>query len=1706
MPLKKPVEHTPRSVFSRVSRLFLKILLGIFILLLLVIVLVQTPYVQNIVREKTQQWLSAKLKTKLSIGKLYIGFPQTVELGDVYIEDLQKDTLLAGKSIKVNINMWKLLHSDIAINTVALEGITAKIKRQLPDTSFNFQFIADAFASKETVTSSPKDTAALKLALNSLLMNKVRLVYNDIVTGNDMEVWIEHSNTSIGKLDLTHMHYSIPLIEMKGVYAKIYQDKPLQIPEQNTEALKKVSQPNPLQLVLKKINLSDIQLDYRNTVDALSSNIQLGTLTADVHSFDLDRQLIMVDGLTLNKTTASVRIGKRKTAETLNKKIAPGIDSANAGWRLQMTKTELRDNDVQFDDDSKPRMAEGMDYAHIHAKQLSIAISNLLYSKDSIAGNITKGSLHEQSGFVLNSFTANFLYTEKKAYLKDLNLRTPGSSIQRSLEVNYPSLEAIQKDPSKMMIDLDLRNSSIQLKDILQFAPFLKAQPAFKNSNAVWKINSRLQGSLANLDIPVLQFSGIGTSTVDIAGNIKNVNDPKKFHANLVIKNIRSTRKDIMGLLPPKTLPANISLPEQFSLSGTFNGGIDAMETDLALRSSLGDATVKGSASRFTDSINAQYDLSVTVNKLNLGVLLKDTSKTLGLVSGHFTAKGKGYDPHYANAKFHGLVRSVGIKQYNYQNLRVDGSIAKQQLKLVADIRDPNISLSLDAKGSFASTYPSLRLTMQVDTLQTLPLHLTTDTIFYKGLLTADFPSTHPDSLEGNLLVTQSLLVKNNLKVPMDTLQVAAGSNDSGRFVHLNSDAVTLQLNGQYKLTEMGSVFQQAMEPYFSTVPDSSLVATAPYDFTINGTVINGPLLKAFVPQLDSLKPVTLQSRFSSNNGWQAKLSAPLIINGSNKINNLQLNALSAQDKLLVTANIANIQSGSSLNVYATSLTAAIANNTIDFNLLNKDKTGKNKYQLAGLVKQPAKGSYAVSLKPDSLMLNYGKWTINNSNTILYDGNGINISQFELGKDQQLLSINSTNPAPDAPLDIEFRNFRLATLSAFIKQDSLFIDGTMGGKAMVNDVMTQPTFTSDLTIKNLAMSADTIGDLHLQVNNTMANTFAADVKLSGRGNDVQLTGEYYVKPGNNSSFELNADIRQLQLNTVEGASNKAIRDATGTMNGKLVITGTMDKPAINGDINFNKTRFNLGMLNSYFSIDHEKIAINEEGIGFDTFTIVDSTGNTAIIDGRANTRDFQHYKFDLTVRARDFHAMNTTKKDNRVYYGQLYFTTNLSVKGTELAPVIDGNLTVNDKTKLTVVLPQREPGIEEREGIVKFINMNAPPTDYVLINQYDSLNNTDVTGMDVSVNIEVKKEAELSLVIDERNGDLLNVRGEALLNAGIDPSGKITLTGSYEMESGSYDLTFNLLKRKFDIQKGSKITWKGEPTEAEIDLSAIYIANAAPLDLVQDQLEGSAATVRNTYLQKLPFEVDLSMKGELMKPQITFDILLPDNKNYNVSKNIVTLVNEKLTELRKEPSELNKQVFALLLLTRFINENPFQTSGGGITAESFARASVSKLLTEQLNQLATDLIKGVDLNFDVVSQTDDYTTGTRQSKTDLNVALSKRLLNDRLTVTVGSNFELEGAQNSGRQSSNIAGNVAVDYQLSKDGRYLLRAYRKNDYQGVLEGYIIETGIGFIISVDYNKLREIFISQKEREKRRAERRALQEKNKAVNAAGKTGSND
>jgi hypothetical protein len=507
-------------------------------------------------------------------------------------------------------------------------------------------------------------------------------------------------------------------------------------------------------------------------------------------------------------------------------------------------------------------------------------------------------------------------------------------------------------------------------------------------------------------------------------------------------------------------------------------------------------------------------------------------------------------------------------------------------------------------------------------------------------------------------------------------------------------------------------------------------------------------------------------------------------------------------------------------------------------------------------------------------------------------------------------------------------------------------------------------------------------------------------------------------------------------------------------------------------------------LNSKFKLNDDNITFNTDKIIFQNFKFHDENENPLTINGVINSQDYTNVGFDLDVVAKNFRAVNSKAKDNRLFYGELYLDNNLEIKGTLNNPVIDGNVKINEDTKFTIVLPQDDPSIADREGIVEFIDQDQP----ILISNIDptkELTQTAIRGIDASVNIVVDKKAEISIVIDEANGDYLKLQGEAELTGGIDPSGKTTLTGKYEFTGGTYEMNFNLIKRKFEIQPESYILWTGEPTTASINITAVYKVDASPLDLVDDQLTGITAEARNTYKQRIPFETNLKMKGELLQPEISFDIILPEGNN-NVSTDIINTTQAKLVQIRRDDDALNKQVFALLLLNRFIGDNPFESEAGGTSGSYLAKQSVSKILSQQLNNLAGDLIKGFELDFDLQA-TEDFTSGERKERTDLNVGLSKQLFNDRLKVTVGSSFGVEGAQQQNEQATNIAGDVTADYLITKDGRYKFRAYRKNNYQVALQGQVIETGVAFIITMNYNKFKELF------QKRGKANRKKQQKN-------------
>ncbi|WEK33504.1 MAG: translocation/assembly module TamB [Candidatus Pseudobacter hemicellulosilyticus] len=1664
---------------KKTGRIVLKTILILLSVLIVIVILLLTPPVQNFVKDKAQNWLSKKLDTKVEIGRLHIGIPNTVTLASLYIEDKNKDTLLYSGELQVNMDMWRLLKSELLIYDIGLSNLTANVTRTLPDTAFNFQFIIDAFASKDTVTST--DTSSFKMNFRHIVLDNVRLRYLDTITGNDMRVAFAKLDTRIDVFDPAHSVFDVPVTELNGLRAYVYQRKPLVTPEPEAVDKAEAKEPSTFTLNIGKIALNNCFADYGNDASAFYTTLDLGKLAVNADLFDLSNRRIDLSKLQLHNTNAQVRLGKSPAAKVVEKEVEQEVDAqADAGWTIRVANIDLDKNDIKFDNDNSPRQPEGMDYGHLDVKQLSLGVKDLHFRTDSISGEITRGSMREKN-FQLNQLQTAFLYTDQQAFLHDLLLETPGTRLERDIAIRYPSLQSLSNNIGLLEIEMDIRNSKVLVADILTFAPMLRNMPGFANPRASFVLTGDMSGPVSNLRMDALQLRGLKATRVDLSGRLKGLPDIKKTQGNLSIKELSTTSADLLSILPPGTLPANITLPSSMRLKGTVGGNYQQFVFNLALATTLGNATVKGKVSEPMDSLRIGYDVVVSTQSLDLKTLLKQPD--LGPVSLELTAKGRGIVPDKMNATIKGTVQQAMLKGYNYTNLTLDGGIAQQQFTLKAAIQNEPIHVTVDASGNLAGQYPSAKFDINIDSIKTQPMGLTTENIVYHGHIKGDFQSTNPDSLEGQLNITKSLLIKGNDRFQLDTIQLLAANTDTGQSLSLTTEVLSARLYGRYKLTEAGNVFTKTIDPYFNITPDSVIVDSS-YDFRVQVHVHNPKKLQDLVPDIKRLDTVKLDGHFSGNGDLQASLLAPVVIYGANEIHGLQLITDNNNNQLSINTALERVNVGGSLAIYKPTLNARIADNKIDFALDTKNRTGQTIYHLAGLFSQPQRNEYSFSLKPDSLILDSTAWTIAANNRIDIKPDSLTADNFILEQKGQKLAIQTIRNQEGLPLGIDFTNFRISTILGFVNSDSLKIDGGIDGNVTLRELMKSPTFVADLNINDLNFNRDTLGNIAVKVSNPQANRFDADIALTGRGNDLTIKGNY-LAADSNSAMDLKLNIAALQLNTLEGVSMGNIKQATGTITGAFDIKGTPARPSVNGDLNFNKTRFIPSIMNSFVAIDGQKIAVNNEGISFNNFTITDSINNKAVLDGNVYTSTFSTFRFDLHFNADNFQALNTTKKDNNLYFGRLFFDSRLNIKGTELRPSVDGTLKINDKTNLTVILPQEDPSVEQRDGIVRFVDRDNQELDSLFLTAYDSLNTVTVRDFDINVNLTIVEEAEFNLIIDEGNGDLLKVKGEANLNAGVDPSGKITLTGNYELKEGSYDLNVNFLKRKFLIQEGSKITWQGEPTEADVDLTAMYIANTAPIDLVEKQLSGETSTERNTYRQKLPFEVHLIMKGQLLKPTITFDIQLPDDKNYGVSKDIVETSNNRLTELRQEPSEMNKQVFALLLLGHFMGDNPFASGNSSLTAESFARQSVSKLLTEQLNNLASNLIEGVNIDFDLATS-DDYTTGERRNRTDLNVAVSKQLLNDRLTVTVGSNFALENP-NANQQANNLAENIQLAYRLSKDGRYQLRAYRKNEFEGILEGYIIETGVGFIITLDYNRFRDIFISKKQRDRMRTIRR-------------------
>lgn len=1636
-------------------------IISILVLIILLILSLRLPAVQNYIKDKLIVYLEKKIKTKVSLDKVYIGFPNSLVMENLYLKGQDIDTLLAVKKFDVGLDMWQLINSKADLTSIDLEGVRANVVRN-PQGKFNFDYIIDAFATSDK-EQEQKPSKPFIISLDKIKLKDIGITFNDQQSRNDIKAYFKSFDTRVKTFDLQNNNYAVNDINLDGLKLKLKQDLIEEVAANVEEKVDSLNQKKPMKLGLNGIKLTNFDIDYGDDNTKTFAKVLFRELSTKVNSIDLENSDYNVGNVYL--TGANINANLFLPTENANPKNEekPEVSKNSAkekAMKVLLGKFLLDDVKIAYNNTAIAPTRSGMDFNHLHFAKLNLDVRNFKMENNGFAGSVKSAEIEEARGLNVQKFNTDFVYAEKEAYLKNLYLQTPKTILRDEVVLNYNSIEQLSSNLGAVKISADIRDSKIGFSDILNLVPTLRNTAPFnKYPNATLNVNAFVRGTVNDLAIQNLKVSGLDKLRVLASGKIKNAMNPDQLYYDLNVAELSTASKTIYNLVPKNTIPNNITLPSFITIRGTAKGTTQIFDTNLRLTSTLGNAAVIAKAD-IRRKNRETFDVKANLQSLQIGKIIQN--KDLGSITAQINAKGQGFDPKIMTANLSGDVQSATYNGYTYQNMNLKGKINRGAYDIDLNSKDPNANLHLAASGVFNDN-PTVKVNGNINKLDLNKLGFYSSPMIIAGGIDGDFKNLDPDNLNGYLNLKDFAISDTKEVYPIQEISLNAVSTADSTLVKFNSQISDVELNGKYKLTQIFGALSQTVNQYYQfQKPGKTQKIDAGQFFTLNASIKDDDLIRKFVPDLKSFETINITGNYNADSQIiELDAKIPQVLYGTNSLENTSLKVTNQNQALQYDLSIAALKS-ESFALNKVNINGDVANNIINYNITTKDDKDETQFLIAGNAKS-MNDITEISLNPNGLKLNYMDWTVAENNKIQIFSQGIVADNFRLSNSGAEISLQSESSSPASPLNVSLKDFKIETITEIIKKDSLLAKGTINGTAQLRDLTKNMTFTSDIDVTDLFVFGNPVGNLDIKVNNQSANLLNADIALSGNNNDVKILGNYNTS---SSSFDLDLDMNELQMKTLQGFTMNAITNTEGYLSGDLKITGTTAAPRILGDVKMNNVGLMIAKTGSDFRNINDKIDFTNRGIEFDNFKINDKDGNSLKIDGQVLTQTYRDFAFNLDVNAKDFKVVNSEKSNDALMYGILAIDAALQVRGNLDLPKVDGRLAVSETTDFTFVLPQSSPSLQERDGIVEFIDQ-----DQIALNKTIKADSIDaqspIKGMDVNVNIELSKEAKMSIIIDKANGDFVKLQGEADLTGGIDPSGKTTLVGVYQVEKGSYEMSVSVLKRKFDIQKGSTITWTGEPTTANLDITAIYKTQTAPIDLVEQQVDQINL---NQYKQRIPFNTLLILKGELLKPQISFDITT-DEKNNAVSSEVTQTIDAKLAQLRQDPNEMNKQVFALLLLNRFIGENPFE-SNSGVSAETMARQSVSKILSQQINNLASDLIKGVDLNFDLES-TEDYSTGQQNTRTDLNVDISKKLLNDRLKVSVGSNFGVEGEARQNENTTNIAGDVTIDYALSKDGRYTLRAYRKNEYQVALQGQIVETGLGFVITLDYDKFRDIF---------------------------------
>lgn len=1660
-----------KRILTKTLKVFGWIFGSIILVLLLVIAAIQIPSVQNKITQKAIAFLEEKIGTEVRLESLYISFPKNIVLTGLYLEDQKKDTLLYAGKLTVNTDLWALTRNEIQLNKVRLENTTAFIKRADGDSAFNYSYIVKAFAGDSTAVPDTLEQKGWNFDLESLALENINAHYHDRLTGNFADLKLGNFELDMDEFDLNNLVFGVEDITLENTMIKVQQTK---LPEVTEEVAEETYDSTTFDLNFNEIELRNVVATYAQQVTGQNIRLDVGETVVKADQIDLKNRVIDLDQFELKNTLVSYQ---QHPSEKLPKQAAssatqssripksrkPAHGKKDTAWKISLNDLELADNSIQYYDYTKKLERNGVDFDHLWFTNLSANAKDIRLQGSAIQVNLQNFVFQERSGLSVKTFQGKIKVSEDSASLENFLLETANSRLAMKAQAGYESLENIGEHYPEANLKARINPSFVGIQDLLLLAPtILDSIPLNLSPRTKIQFDAFVDGKVNRLSIHHFVLKAFSDTYLKTSGSVVGLPDMKKLHMNIALEKFYTTKQDVLTLLPDTLLPDSIAPPAWVNVNGQFKGNVKKAEFKTLVATNIGSVDAKGNMNLDSASATRGFAGNVNVNEFDLGELLMQP-KTIGKLDLQASINSQGLTRKEMNSALEAKVNSFTYKDHDYKDFNLKAKVQNDVLNGWAALNDSSLAFTLKGDYNFQEEVPKYNFTFDLKNADLKSLNLSLRPLKFRGTLDVNMATADFKILNGQLGLRKVAIYNGDDLYAVDSLLFVSIDQEGRSEINIDSDIMKGSFQGSINIFEMPATVREYFNTYYSLHDSVEQSYESPQHFTFDLKLKKTELItEILLPELSAFEPGEIKGEFDSKRKQlQLRFDIPVAQYSNIGVRSFLFSTNSDSSRLNYNLLVDKIMIDS-MKIDGLEFNGTVSHDSIRTNLIILDSANVYKYMFGGTFFSREK-EFELVLNPNEVKLLYQNWKISPNNYIRFGGEKLVAQNVNLSNGNERIILES-KPEAGSPIFVGFRELNLEYLSSMFAQENP-LSGLLHGDINLYPDPKNSRFTANVGIRDFRLQEIPWGNVSLEVQQQVQNRFDVNFSVVGKNNDIRAVGNY--TSGEVADLNIKTTIARFDLKSVQPIVQTQLKNLTGNLTGEISVKGPPSKLDIDGGVNFRKTKFLSTFLNSSFTLDDERISFIDEGLSFDNFEMIDADKNKATLDGVVATKDYRLFNFRLNLLTQNFRLLNTTKNDNELFYGKVNVNANARIRGTSDNPSVNMEMSLSEGSNLTYVVPQSEASILETQGIVKFVDKTFKDDPFMKRVQQELADSVKSTfkGVDLTAKIELTDKEKFTIIIDPTTNDQLTVAGNTTLTLQMDATGDMQLSGRYEISEGTYNLSFyKFLKREFNIEKGSTMTWSGDPLNAEMDIRAIFEVETSAIDLLSNQLVGSDPQIVNRYKQRLPFLVYLNIKGELLTPEISFRLDMPIDERDALEGNVYA----KLMDINTRESDLNKQVFALLILKRFVSDNPLESQAGG-GFEGTARTSVSKILTEQLNRLSEN-VRGVELSFDVKSY-EDYSTGQAEGQTELQLGVSKTLLNDRLVVKIAGNVDIEG-QNSKHDVTDYIGDLALEYLLTDDGRFRITGFRNSNYD-MIDGELTETGAGLIFIKDYDSLRELF---------------------------------